>query len=306
MEITINQQLYYSNKDLVPIKDVAESLLALESIIRQSPEVLEALFPGTTINSVQVYINELKSDSIWEDVVIKFIFGSQEKFDEMISGLRDKAGMENIMKNPQLLSSIILVMILTGGAYYLGKDTSAKPEQKATIEANNNTIINIGAGMLKIEAEEFKAIIEGAIKDKNKLAKNAAKIVAPAKKDSSASITFNDNTELRIEPSTVKAMPLHIQEPEEEEFIDDYEALEIEVRATDLDSTKRGWAAVAPQLSKKRIRLQLDPTINPEILAEERNITGKATVIFGHDKEYNKVPKLIFLREIIEEKNANK
>jgi Mor family transcriptional regulator len=306
MEITINQQLYYSNKDLVPIKDVAESLLALESIIRQSPEVLEALFPGTTINSVQVYINELKSDSIWEDVVIKFIFGSQEKFDEMISGLRDKAGMENIMKNPQLLSSIILVMILTGGAYYLGKDTSAQPEQKAIIEANNNTIINIGAGMLKIEAEEFKAIIEGAIKDKNKLAKNAAKIVAPAKKDSSASITFNDNTELRIEPNTVKAMPLHIQEPEEEEFIDDYEALEIEVRATDLDSTKRGWAAVAPQLSKKRIRLQLDPTINPELLAEERNITGKATVIFGHDKEYNKVPKLIFLREIIEEKNANK
>jgi len=306
MEIVISQQIYYSNKDLVPIKDVAESLLALESIIRQSPEVLEALFPGTTINSVQVYINELKSDSIWEDVVIKFIFGSQEKFDEMISGLREKTGMENIMKNPQLLSSILMVMILTGGAYYLGKDKTVQPEQKATIEANNNTIINIGAGMLDIEAKDFKAIIEGAIKDKNKLAKNSAKVVAPAKKDPSASITFNDNTELRIEPNTVKAMPLHIQEPEEEEFIDDFEELEIEVRATDLDSTKRGWAAVAPQLSKRRIRLQLDPTINPELLAEERNITGKATVIFGHDKDYNKIPKLIFLREINEEKNANK
>lgn len=300
MEITINQQLYYSNKDLVPIRDVAESLLALESIIRQSPDVLEAMFPSTKIISVSVFINELKSDSIWEDVIIKFVFGDQKKFDEMISGLRERVGMENIMKNPQLLSSIILVMILTGGAYYLGKDKNAKEEQKATIEANNNVIINIGAGMLEIEADEFKAIIEGALKDKDKLAKNAAKIVNPAKKDPSASIEFNGNTELSISPETVKAMPLQILEPEEEEFIEDFENIEIEVRATDLDSTKRGWAAVIPELSKKRVRLQLDPTVNPEELAELRNINAKVTIIFGHDKEFNKIPKLIFLREVLD------
>lgn len=299
MEITINQQLYYSNKELVPIRDVAESLLALEAIIRQSPDVLEAMFPGTKIISVSVFINELKSDSIWEDLIIKFVFGDQKKFDEMISGLREKVGMENIMQNPQLLSAILLVMILTGGAYYLGKDKSAQQEQKTTIEANNNVIINIGAGMLQIEADEFKAIIEGALKDKDKLAKNAAKIVNPAKRDPNASIKFNDNTQLSISPETVKAMPSHIIEPEEEEFIEDFESIEIEVRATDLDSTKRGWAAVVPELSKRRVKLQLDPTVDPEELAELRNITGKATIIFGHDKEFNKIPKLIFLREVL-------
>lgn len=300
MEITINQQLYYSNKELVPIRDVAESLIALESIIRQSPDVLEAMFPGTKIISVSVFINELKSDSIWEDVIIKFVFGDQKKLDEMISGLREKVGMDNIMQNPQLLSSILLVMILTGGAYYLGKDKSAQQEQKATIEANNNVIINIGAGMLKIEAEEFKAIIDGALKDKDKLAKNASKIVSPAKRDPNASIKFNNNTQLSISPETVKAMPSHIVEPEEEEFIEDFENIEIEVRATDLDSTKKGWAVVVPELSKKRIKLQLDPTVEPEKLAELRNITAKATIIFGHDKKFNKIPKMVFLREVID------
>ncbi|PPV42114.1 hypothetical protein C5L43_02900, partial [Ectopseudomonas oleovorans] len=193
MELTVHQQIYYSNKELVPIKDVAESLLALEAIIRQSPDVLEAMFPGTKIQSVEVYINELKSDSIWEDVVVKFIFGNQKKFDEFIANVRERIGMDNIMNNPQLLSSIILVMILSGGAYYLGKDKSATPEQKATIEANNNTIIQIGAGMVDLSAEDFKAIIDSAIKDKEKLAKNAIKVVNPAKRDPEASITFNDN-----------------------------------------------------------------------------------------------------------------
>lgn len=305
MELTVHQQIYYSNKELVPIKNVAESLLALEAIIRQSPDVLEAMFPGTKIQSVEIYINELKSDSIWEDVVIKFIFGNQQKFDEFIANVRERIGMDNIMNNPQLLSSIILVMILSGGAYYLGKDKSASPQQKATIEANNNTIIQIGAGMVELNSEDFKAIIDSAIKDKDKLAKNAIKVVNPAKRDPEASITFNRNEELRINNESVKAMPRSIQEPEDEEFIEDYKNIELEIRAIDLDSTKRGWAVVVPDFHKKRVRLQLDPTVDPEDLFDKRKVNADVTVIFGHDKEYNKVPKLVFLREIIVE-SANK
>lgn len=305
MELTVHQQIYYSNKELVPIKDVAESLLALEAIIRQSPDVLEAMFPGTKIQSVEVYINELKSDSIWEDVVVKFIFGNQKKFDEFIASVRERIGMDNIMNNPQLLSSIILVMILSGGAYYLGKDKSATPEQKATIEANNNTIIQIGAGMVDLSAEDFKAIIDSAIKDKEKLAKNAIKVVNPAKRDPEASITFNDNKELRIQNESVKAMPRFVQEPEDEEYIEDYNNIDLEIRAIDLDSTKRGWAVVVPDLHKRRVRLQLDPTVSPEDLLDKRKVNANVTVIFGHDKEYNKIPKLVFLREIIAE-SANK
>jgi hypothetical protein len=298
MELTVHQQIYYSNKKLVPIREVAESLLALESVIRQSPDVLEAMFPGTKIEAVEVFINELKSDSIWEDVVIKFIFGNQKKFDEFIANVRERIGMDNIMNNPQLLSSIILVMILTGGAYYLGKDKTATPEQKATIEANNNTIIQIGAGMVDLEGEDFKALIEGAIKDKDKLAKSAIRVVKPAKLDPEASITFNDNTELQISNESVKAMPRYVQEPEEEEFIEDFKDIELEIRAIDLDSTKRGWAVVVPELHKKRVRLQLDPTVNPDDLLDKRSVIANVTIIFGHDKDYNKIPKLVFLREI--------
>lgn len=297
MELVVKQQIYYSNKQLVPIREVAESLLALEAVIRHSPQVLEALFPGTTIDAVDIFIKELRSDSIWEDVVIKFVFGSQKKFDQFVTNVRERVGMDNLVNNPQLLSAIILVLILTGGAYYLGKDT---PEQRATIEANNNTIINIGAGMMEMSSEEFKVLVEGAIKDKAKLAKDAVRVVKPAKLDPTASITFNDNERLQITPEAVRAMPRYVSEPEEEEFIEDFVEIEMELRATDLDSTKRGWAVVVPELSERRVRLQLDPTVNPEALYEKRKFRANATIIFGHDKEYKKIPKLVFLREIVD------
>lgn len=297
MELVVKQQIYYSNKQLVPIKEVAESLLALEAVIRHSPQVLEALFPGTTIKAVDVFIKELRSDSIWEDVIIKFVFGSQKKFDQFVANARERLGMDNIVNNPQLLSAIIIVLILMGGAYYLGKD---KPEQRATIEANNNTIINIGAGMMEMSAEEFKSLIEGAVNDKAKLARDALRVVKPAKLDSNASITFNANDELQITPDAVCAIPRYVGEPEEEEFIEDFAEIDMELRATDLDSTKRGWAVVVPELSERRVRLQLDPTVNPEELYEKRKFRANATIIFGQDKDYKLIPKLVFLREILE------
>ena len=112
MEIEIHQHIHYSNREFVPLREIAKGLLALEAIIKQSPSVLESLFPGTQIESVEVFINELKYGSIWQDIVIKFVFGSQKKIDQFIMSLREKAGMDNINNNHRLYSAI-LVMTLT-------------------------------------------------------------------------------------------------------------------------------------------------------------------------------------------------
>lgn len=298
MEFTVRQQIYYSNKELVPISEIAESLLALESLILQSPEILEAMFPGTHIVSVEVFINELKSDSIWEDIIIKFVFGSQEKFDVFIADLRERVGMDKAMENPRFFSTIIIAMIFAGGAYYLGKDGASTPEQKASIQANNNTIIQIGAGMVDLKAEDFQAILDNAIQDKDKLAKSAVNMVKPAKLDPKATITFNSDPNLLISNEAISAMPREYQEQQEEEFIEDFTDLQLDIRAMDLDSTKNGWKAVAPELYGKRVRLQLDPTVMPHELIGKGTITGNATVIFGKDKNLKRYPKLIFLRSI--------
>ncbi len=300
MELTIRQQIYYSNEKLIPINEIAESLLALEGIIKQSPSVLEGLFPGTKIDVVEVYIEQLKSDSLWEDVVVKLIFGDQKSFDEFISSVRERIGMEKFMNNPQLFSAIILALIFAGGAFYLGRSTIATPEHKASIEANNNTIIQIGAGLVELEAEGFMAVIDSAIKDKNKnkLAKDAITLIKPAKRDPGATITFNDNEDLQINNDSVKAMPSYFEEPEKKQEMQDFHNIELVIRATDLDNSKKGWGARIPDLYPKRIRMQLDPSVDPEELGNRTTVIGDVTVLFDYNKDNNKIPKIVFLREI--------
>ena len=297
----VSQKIYYSNEEYVPIGEIAHSLIALEALIKQAPDVLEALFPDSSIINVDVFINELKSDSIWEDLVVKFLFGSQQRFDECIENTRQKLGMEEIMNNPKFLSAVIIAMILGGGAYYLGKSNSPSDQKaKATIEANSNTIIQIGAGMVDMSAEEFTTLVITAIKDKDKLAKNAANIVKPAKRDSNASITFNEDPALSISTDSVKAMPEYkATNEEQEETIEDFPNINLEIRAIDLDSSKRGWAVVAPSLHKRRVKLQLDPAVKPSDLLNKSSVNASVTVIWGVDTKNQKIPKLIFLREIV-------
>ena len=297
----MHQKIYYSNRDLVPIREIAESLIALEGIVHQSPAVLEALFPGTTIYKVEVFLQELSSDSIYEDIVVKFVFGSQEKLDAFINNMRERMGMDRIQNNNQIFAAIILAMALGGGAWLLSRDKSTDPGRQVTIHANNNVIINVGAEMLDMDVEQFRQIIESTVGDKGRLARDSAKFVKPAKRDRDATITFSDRKELRINADTVQAMPVDTGRSDPVQAIEDYTDVDITIRAIDLDSHKRGWAAVVPVVGERRIRMQLDPAVDPAVLLSNPNLRGDVTVIFEIVGDQRQA-KVAFLRKITEPK----
>ena len=300
MEIEVRQQLYYSNKKIISVKEIAESLIALENLIQQSKSVVESIFPGTTISSIDVFISKLHSNSIWEDLIIKFIFGGQERFDQFITDFRNKIKMDVLIDHPFLFSVILGSLVLAGGGYYLIKHKPHDSVSQKILEVNNTLIVNVGAEYLKMDPKELQKLIVDSVKDKDKLASNAIKIVGPAKKDPNTTITFNNDERLRISSEFVSAMPNAIPDDVDEEFIQEYQSLYMEVRAIDLDSTKRGWAVVVPNFGNKRIKMQIDSEINVEQMLERRHFYGDATVIFKISKDGIKQPVLVFLRKIID------
>ena len=298
MELITKHQLFYSNKEFIPLSEIAESLLALEKLIKQSPSTIESFFPGLKIYQIEVYLNELQSGSLWEDIVIKFIFGNQEKFDEVISNSREKLGIKYLADHPKLLSAILLALLLTGGHKALKANPETIPQHLQTIEITNNIVINTGAELSEMKPEEFKRIITDSVNKNASFTKNAIKIVKPAKREKNASITFDDTPSLTIPPEAVLAMPGFVDNETPAETIQEFNEVEVLIRATDLDHKRTGWGAVIPSISDKRTRLQLAPSINPETLTQKRNFTGDVTVVFKYNDEGMKIPKFYFLRSI--------
>ncbi|MEJ1397746.1 MAG: hypothetical protein RPU52_09505, partial [Candidatus Sedimenticola sp. (ex Thyasira tokunagai)] len=57
MELSITQDIYYSNKEKIPLSEVARSLLALEEVSRIAPDILEKLYEDVTVQSMSVFVD---------------------------------------------------------------------------------------------------------------------------------------------------------------------------------------------------------------------------------------------------------
>lgn len=301
VELEIRHQIKYTTKQPVPIPEMVEALLGLEQIIKRSPAVLEELFPETHICDVRVFVESLESGSLTEDILVKFLFGSQEEFDAFIEKARKRCRMDIIKENKALFSAIIIALIL-GGVIYAVKKSGAEAQKIVQIEANNNTIINLGAGMVELSPQEFRAIIETVVKADTKLAKDAIHIIKPAKNED-ATVEFDGNKETMITSNTVASTPSYLyQEDEAAEHFEDLNDVSLEIRAMDLDRKRQGWAAVVPSVSDERARLQIDAVIDLESLKGMTQLKGDVTLIWLMAEDGSKTLKRIILRELKEAK----
>lgn len=265
--------------------------------------MLEELFPNTHIYDVKVFVASIESGSLLEEIVIKFVFGSQQEFDAFIKSIREKCHMDILKDNKVLFSTIIIALVLAGGLYAI-KKSGGDPEKVMQIEANNNTIINLGAGMVELSPEAFRAIIETAIKKDTTLAKDAIHVIRPAKKNAAAEIIFDGNDSTKITNSTVSSVPTYLyQEDEAAEHFEDLTDAVLEVRAMDLDRKRLGWAAVVPSASKDRARLQIDAVIDLETLKGKTRLKGDVTLVWFINADGSRTLKRVILRELKDAKD---
>ena len=304
-ELITGHKIYYSNKNVLSVGEVASSLIALEQLFHSSPQVIETLFPEVKIDSTKVFIQKIESGSLIEDVFVRFFFGNQEGLDAFIAGARKVTGMEKIQKNPKLLSLLLLALILSGGGYALTK-TPSNSAQKEQLESNQKSVVEQLAKELELSPEEVNSAISAGIKSKKELAKNSIKFVLPAKKEAGTVITFDESPDISISKETISMFPSYIPDDADEETLKDYIGTKIIIRATDLDNLKKGWAVVVPEIGEKRIVLQLDDNINPSFLAKHEVIFGDITVLFRADDNGVSIPKRVYLRAITGEKQLTK
>ena len=294
LALTFTENIYYSTKDPVSIKDVITSLQGWEAIAKQSEGVLQEL-TGADILDISVHVARLQAGSLYEDIVIKLLFGSQEEMDKFLAKAHAKVG-DGTMRNV-LVGAVIAGLV----GYGLVLATKAMaPNNTSHFEANNNTIINIGAGEANISPDRLQAIIESTVTSKKTLAKNSIKTLAPARSDENAELTIGtgDGT-VTIPAETIKKAPTEVTFTPET-YTQDHFDVDVEVRALDLDNPEKGWAAVIPGLIDRRVNMVLGPNVKPSDFSGKFVVRADITVTYklkSNDKKYQ--PTEVFIKEIV-------
>lgn len=261
LSLTFTENIYYSTKEPVSIKDVITSLQGWEAIAKQSEGVLQEL-TGANILDISVHVARLEAGSLYEDIVIKLLFGSQEEMDKFLAGAHAKIG------NGKMRNALVGAVVIGLVGYGLVLATKAMaPSNTSHFEANNNTIINIGAGEANISPDRLQAIIESTVTNKKTLAKSSIKTLAPARADEGSTMVIGTGGgTVTIPAETIKKAPTEVVFTPES-YTQDHFDVDVEIRALDLDNPEKGWAAVIPGLIDRRVNMVLGPNVNPSDFA---------------------------------------
>lgn len=112
---------------------------------------------------------------------------------------------------------------------------------------------------------------------------------------------MDQNERLSIPASTVKEVPDNVDfEPYE---VDQrHPDVDVEIRATDLDSSSKGWAAIIRGLIDRRVKLLLDEDITPEALAGRFKVRADVSVKYKMSAKTKKLePVSITIEKLIED-----
>lgn len=294
LELSFRENFYYSTERPVSVKEIIKSLQGWEAVIKQSREVFAKL-ADCEVDGVEIEVEMLRTGSLYEDIVIKLLFGSQEEMDKFVANCHAKLG-DGVLRNTLVFA---VVAGLVGYGLYLAS-AAMSPDTAPHFEANNNVIINIGAGEANLTPEGLKSVIESSVKNKKALAEGAVKTLAPAREDDNASLTIGNGKQVVVIPQeTIRQAPTSVtMDPMIRTM--DFPDVDIQIRALDLDNPSKGWAAVVPGLIDRRVKLVLDPSLSPDALSGKMRFRGDITITSKLDKRDNEYhPSEIMLRSII-------
>ncbi len=292
--LSTTHDFYWNCREPVPIGEVAETLLALERIVYFAPKVLEGL-TNIAIDKIDVYVDAVESSSLTEKVLIKIFFKDEATLDAFLDKAGDHLRKPGMPRNA--LIGAILAAIIGYGTWLAAKISN--PAGQATISGNNVTIINVGAGQLELTPEAFKAIVAAAIGDQKALVQETVKLFKPARSDKNASLVIDENPLTSFPPEVIKAIPKSVNFPKQDR-LENISDVDLEIRAMDLDSYNRGWAAIIPNKIDRRVRLKLDPSIQITEISDKFSVRGDVSVYYKLDRSgKNLIPDYILLRRLV-------
>ena len=293
-------QLYYNCPAYPSVADVVASLEGIDRIARLTPAMLKGLVPDGPI-AVEVYVDAVQAGSLRDNFIVRFIFGSEEAFNQWTTKLRQIMGIEYINGKFPFMGPVIEFAILGGLLFGMtrmaGCEGSGTGDGVSLRNAHHNVIIN-GASTFNISPEAFRAAMEVGAGNPLNLASNACKVIRPAKNAPGSSIMIDDDENIVLTPEVIADAPFRIDRSANDMVEETISGATIVIRAADLDK-KKGWHIIVPDRCDKRLPAEIADGVDITRVAIGREIVADISVSYTigdeGDRKYRKA-KLLSLR----------
>ena len=269
-------RIRYSRGSVPSVSEVVDSLIGVESIAKRLPKVVSALV-GVPVSDAVVSVNSVKTGILYDDLVVKFVFGGQEQMDLFLKDMHMK------FMDHKAIPVLAFVALVSFGAYGVFNLFGDKSNSSNVVNSYNNNVVNVISLDSGKSVEDVEKILKSvsAGTSELRLAKDSLKVLSAAR----AGGDFSVDGAPPITSDVVSSIPSWSDVEEVDEIVK-LQDVAVNVRSMDLDSDKRGWSVVIPSIGDGRLKMNLDDGVERTAVVPGKLLKADVSVYYKvHDGE---------------------
>lgn len=302
MEIQFPHEFVYETAETADIADVIASLLGAEQLIRETAPLLQGCLQGVSIQKINVSVRSISQESpLRETLFVAMFLVYQKDLEHGVSVLSEQIIGSPIPAEFKTIATIAFCLLLYHGADFIFSQVNKNSFSKK-IRAQSESLATELADECGISKERVQTILEKQY-GKSRLrtiAQSALSFVAPSKRHNNVPILIGGR---RIDSDIIKEIPSEsqIESADVPDIARPHNNVLIDLHAQDVDRTKSGWAAVIPEISPRRLKMEIYPPIRPEDLYTKTRIRGDVMLISNKKTDGSYQPTTFHLINIRDE-----
>jgi len=283
MELAFPHRVEYQD-GTASIDETIENLRAQKRLLEEGVRLLEHALPNMDVEAVHIRVIQVAAGSLITEFLI-LVYGAYQKEVEqtIVGGIEEMFGTEIPPEYEALVTLATLAVVYFIARYAYDAVRKGKPDRPASthIEGEYNTVINIIADKINVPANTVEAALHDSVPASRRrpLIKSVTKFLRPREDGRVSPVEVQGVGE--VDPQALAEYPSDAELAQ----IDDSRNIDIpgatlDIRAVDRDRNNTGWAAVlvGDKRFKRRLPMDLYPTINAEALAKKERVKGDVII----------------------------
>ncbi len=278
-EIHLPLSITYETNGVTPIADVIASLKATEDLVTDAISLFPSLIDGLRIEESSLNVRTLSQESPLREILILSIFVTfQQELEEEVPALIEDIFNISVSDRYDTLLTVAFLVVAFYGAS-LAVDTVKKTFSDSLPRSKFEDLIGVLSEETGKPKSELREIIDARFAKPaalKRVVSSAKRVFLPSQRERNVPVVFDRD---RISTETIREIP-YVGEAEEKADFDRYKPMydvQLELHAQDRDRSATGWAAVASEVTSRRLKVKvLDPVEPAEMWGED---TVRANIV---------------------------
>lgn len=279
-EIRLPLSIIYETEIPTPIGDVIVALQSAEGISRDAVSLLPSLIEGLQIDQCSLNVHSLTEGSLREALFLAVLVTYQGDLSEEVPPMIEDVFNLTVSDKYDTIATVVFLVVLFYGAG-LAIDVARKAFTDSLPREKLNELIDILALETGKSSADVRKIVESRFQKPaaaKRVVTQAKRFFQPSQKDKNAPVTFDRDT---IASEVVAEVPYSAESDKPQDFdrYEPHEAIALELHAQDRDRAATGWAAIARDISDKRLKVRVMEPVQPAELWGVDEIVADVVVI---------------------------